>query len=502
MIITTKDRQALIAWEKEKTDLLSATQPDPETHADKQKRIKFLKENPEEFFKYYFEKYCTAEPAEFHKKATKRIIENNQWFEVRAWSRDMAKSARAMMETIYMAITKKIHSVILISHSYDQAAGLLKPYMLNLEANARIINDYGEQKSIYKWSDGDFTTKSRIAFIACGAGQSPRGRRFEEIRPDFIMFDDIDTDEEVRSKEQIQKKWDWINKAVMGTVSVNRGKRFLFLGNIIGQDTCITRAMEKADYSETINIRNEKGVSNWPQKNSEFHIDWLLSKISYSAIQSEYFNNPVIIYENAIFKELNFKKTLKPNKYDCLVCYTDPSYKEGKKNDFKATLLIGRYRDEFHILKACCEQTSTSNMVNWHYDIMEFVGDAACYYYMEANFLQDIMLKEFYDRGVAMGKLVPIRGDVRKKPDKFARIESLLEPLHRNGKLWFNIDEKANPNMIRVREQFEAFAPNSKAHDDAPDACEGGIFILNQKISSLNPPTMINRKLMKNKNRY
>jgi len=46
--------------------------------------------------------------------------------------------------------------------------------------------------------------------------------------------------------------------------------------------------------------------------------------------------------------------------------------------------------DEFHVIKAFCEQTSTANMIDWHYQIMELVGDSVCYYYMEQVFLQDI----------------------------------------------------------------------------------------------------------------
>ncbi len=72
-------------------------------------------------------------------------------------------------------------------------------------------------------------------------------------------------------------------------------------------------------------------------------------------------------------------------------------------------------------------------------------------------------------------------GDQRKKGHKYTRIEALLEPLHRNSKLYLNTAEKDNPHMKRLEEQFLAFAPGSRAHDDAPDAVEGAIWIINNK---------------------
>src|SRR6185437_166378 len=79
------------------------------------------------------------------------------------------------------------------------------------------------------------------------------------------------------------------------------------------------------------------------------------------------------------------------------------------------------------------------------------------------------------------GRKIPVSPDHRKKPDKFMRIESLLEPLHRNGDLYFNKDELDNPHMQRLVDQFIAFAPGSRCHDDGPDAVEGAIWKIIEK---------------------
>lgn len=74
-------------------------------------------------------------------------MEHDRWYEVRAWSRELAKSARAMMEIVKLALTRQVRNVLLISNSQDNAGRLLLPFMANMEENQRIIQDYGTQKS-------------------------------------------------------------------------------------------------------------------------------------------------------------------------------------------------------------------------------------------------------------------------------------------------------------------------------------------------------------------
>ncbi|MBK6819854.1 MAG: hypothetical protein IPG85_09835 [Bacteroidetes bacterium] len=145
------DKQALLYWDAFRDNIFASTTIDKsETLEDQKKRIAHLEANPEEWFVYYFPKYCTAKPAKFHIAATKRWLKNNRWYEVRAWSRELSKSTRAMFEDLYLLLTKKSKYKVLISFSADQAVKLFMPYMINLESNQRIIHDYGRQRKIGK----------------------------------------------------------------------------------------------------------------------------------------------------------------------------------------------------------------------------------------------------------------------------------------------------------------------------------------------------------------
>lgn len=487
------ERFALIDWNSFRKGVMEATIVDTtESHADKLIRIAKLEADDEAWFAYYFPTYYKSSPAPFHKKATKRLFKNDRWYEVRAWSRELAKSARAMMEVTKLALTGEVRNLLLISNSQDNANRLLMPFMINLENNQRIINDYGIQQKPGSWEVGEFTTLGGCSFRALGAGQSPRGTRNESFRPDFILVDDIDTDEETRNPERIEKKWNWIEQALIPTVSVSGKYRILFNGNIIARDCCITRAIEKADHVDVINIRDKNGKSTWPEKNSEADIDKILSLISTASAQKEYFNNPVS--KGDTFKEMQWGKVPPLAKFRFLISYGDPapSNSTNGKGSYKSIFIVGFAEGKFYVITGYLDHVVNSEFVDWYYNLKDFVDDKTqLYNYIENNTLQNpfyeqVFMPLFALKAQAKG-MIGIVPDTRVKPDKFSRIEGNLEPLNKMGNLILNEAEKSNPHMIRLEEQFLLVNPRLSAPADGPDCIEGATWIINQKIAALQP---------------
>lgn len=507
-----EDKHALRDWQHLKKAILNATAIDyNETQVDKIKRIAKLENNPEEWFAYYFPHYVKSPPADFHKKATKRLLSNNRWYEVRAWSRELAKSTRSFFEAMYLALKGEIKSLILISNSYDNAVRLLTPFMVELENNKRIINDYGEQYKLGYWEVGEFTAQCGCSFRALGAGQSPRGTRNEASRPDFILIDDIDTDEECRNPDRINKKWEWIEQAVIPTVSVSGNYRILFNGNIIAKDCCITRAIKKANKTDVINIRGNDGLSSWKEKNSEQDIDDILSKISTASAQKEYFNNPVS--EGDTFKDVVWGKVPPLQQFPFLIAYADPSpsnNKKSKANSYKSVFLIGLLQGKLYVITGYLDRVTNDEFVDWFYFLDNYVnGRNQVYNFIENNSLQDpfyeqVFIPLFADKREKYKKIINITADTRKKPDKFARIEGNLEPLNRMGNLILNEKERNNPHMQRLEEQFKMISPSLPAPADGVDCVEGGFYIANQKLSSLVSDALIigTRNTMNNAKKF
>ena len=506
------DRHALANWDELRDSILSSTTIDiDETASDKLKRIIKLDADPEQWFKYYFPNYAVSEPAPFHKKASRRVLNNPEFYEARPWSRELAKSTRTMMEILYLSLTGKKRNVILTSDSADNAERLLTPYKINLESNQRIINDYGVQEQLGHWEAREFVTRKGVAFRSLGAGQSPRGTRNEAIRPDVLLIDDFDTDEDCRNPETIKKKWNWLEQALIPTRSISVPLLIIFCGNIIAKDCCMQRALKKADHYEIVNIRGKDGLSTWPTKNTEAHIDRVLSIISWASAQKEYFNNPV--EEGTTFKDITWGKVPPLNKFRFLVAYGDPapSNKEAKGKTgacYKTITLLGAIEGKLYVINCFLQHVKNSEYVGWYYDLEDYVKNKTqVYNYIENNSLQDPFYEQvfkplFVEAGKAKGNYINITPDTRKKPDKFARIEGNLEPINRQGRLIFNDAEKDNPHMTRLEEQFKAIEPTLSALCDGPDAVEGGWWIINQKMMAQQPQSTIDRASLRGKNKH
>lgn len=482
------DKDYLEQWQKYCDNFRNATPTDlNETQADKFRRISRLENNPEEWFKYYFPHYCTAKPAAFHIAAAKRLIQNPEWFEVRSWSRELGKSARSMMEICFLALTGKIKNMLLVSNSHDNAVSLLLPFKACFEANQRMENDYGKQPVTGMWTSDKFAIKAGCMFRALGWGESPRGTRNNEKRPDFILIDDFDTDEECRNEDTMRNKINWIEQALIPTRSISNPTRILVNGNII-HDNCAVKYLGEnvADKFDIVNIRDKDGKSTWPEKNTEEQIDRVLSTISYESAQKEYFNNPMD--GGTVFKELVFGKV--PALKNCAVLvYADPatSNKDVSSGSYKAVGIIAKQGFNYYIIKTWLDIMSTAHFVEALFSAYNAAINAGAENVkvwiennsLQAPFFEQVLQPAVFQYSEQTGVMLPLMTDARAKQDKYTRIEGLLEPINRAGQLIFNEKEHDNPDMKRLAAQFRNFSRKQKRMD-GPDMVEGGVFILKQ----------------------
>lgn len=462
-----------------------------ETVTVKRRRVELLESNPEEWFKYYFPTHYKSEPAKFHVKATKRILSNPEWMEARCWSRELAKTTRARMEALYLMLTGVKYNLLLVSNTEDNAKRLLLPYKAALEANQRIINDYGKQQNLGSWEAGEFITLKGASFRALGAGQSPRGTNNDAKRPDIILIDDIDTDEECRNPKRIEDKVNWIFEALIPTRSISEPLLILACGNIIAKYCTITEIAAQADKQDIVNIRDKNGKSTWPNKNTEELIDRALGILPWSSQQKEYFNNP--ISKGDTFEEVIFEKCPPLKSCDHVLIYSDPSTSnvdrgKNKQASFKSVGVIGSKGRKRYLYKVFLEQTKNATFVDWLYECYLYAKDKGVdtlRVWIESNSLQHPFYEQVIEPLIITkcdeyGFMLPIKEDTRKKPEKFFRIEGTLDPINRAGNLIFNKKEIDNPHMQRMKEQMLGVSETATVID-GPDMLEGGVWITNSK---------------------
>lgn len=479
------ERQALLRWDRFLKGFSAQIEIDPDEPADliAERRTR-LQGNFEAFCSYYFPHYCSSPFAAFHRRFAKAVIENETIYVSRAWSRDHAKSVVAgLLLPAYLMFTGRLNNMLLVSYSWDNACELLRPLKLELERNPRLIQDYGKQRSLDAWEADKFVTTDSKSFRAIGSGQNPRGTREQEARPDYIVVDDIDEDTLVRNPKRLNEAWDWLMGALYGTLSIDKAKRFVVVGNIIARDSMVVRAAKVSDNHEQIDLLTKSGKPSWKERFSLEQCQYMITKMGYRLAQREYFNNPIA--EGTVFKKdwIQYKKLPALRFYQHLVAYLDPGFKKTATTDTKAWILVGLYKGELHVIKAFCGQATVQEMIAWGYELQDYVTSrsGACQLMMEEVFLQDLLYKDFDAEAKRRGTPLPLQGDKRAKPNKDQRIEALSGYFER-GTIYFNQAESENHHMVALEEQLLNFEVGVKTPKDGPDALEGAIFQLNSRV--------------------
>lgn len=494
MATVSEINEAKAKWAEHCKRVQSSTSIDisvKESPVERDRRIRKLLSSYPKFCEYYFPHYITrTDPqtgevkichnAPFHNAAAKDILEHPNLKEVFKWPRAHAKSTHLdVFIPLWLKAKKQLRFMVVVGKSEDAANELLSSAQAELEFNQRYIADYGEQKNNGDWTDGYFVTKDGCCFKALGRGQSPRGMRYQERRPDYIVIDDLDDDELCRNPSRVEDLTNWVKEALFGSLDVGRG-RFLMAGNLISKNSVLQKICESEGVKVSqVNAVDAEGNPVWKDKWTKEEAAEAAAFMGYYAWNKEYMHNPIIA--GKIFKHewIQYKKLPKTDRYDALVLYIDPSFKPKTTNDYKAARLWGRIGNELHLINCWVRQDTIGAMVRWCYDLYESLGDNASRvrWLMEANFLQDSILDEFTEEGNARGWQLPISGDKRKKPDKLERIINIT-PLWERGFVWYNEALKDSPDMRVGIDQTLALAKGSSAHDDAPDADEGAIWIL------------------------
>ena len=514
-------RQAIERWQAHTQviqQMTATTVLRQESAAQKNRRVARLRSDYDAFCEYYFPHFLTLRDqatgralrvvhnAPFHRAAARLIRQTPNLKAVFKWPRGHAKSTHCdIFIPLWLMLQPQplIHFMVVVGKSEDAATRLLGDIQAELQYNQRLIADFGEQMSLGDWTSGEFTTRQGIHFLACGRGQSPRGLRNRESRPDYVVIDDLDDDELCQNPDRVERLTNWVREALFGALDVGRG-RFIMVGNLISKTSVLANisAIKGVHVSE-VRAVDKEGNPTWADKWTKAEADAYRQFVGYRAWEKEMMHNPIV--EGAVFRRewIRWEKRPRWKEFDELVLYIDPSWKGTKKHDYKAAKLWGKSRDgRLWHLRAFVRQASVAELVRWTYDLYEWAQreGTAPKFYIEAGFMQDMLLDDFAAEGKHRGYQLPLLPDKRKKPDKFQRIEASAA-LWERGLVCYDLTQKDDTDMQAGLDQTLAFQRGMRGHDDAPDADEGALSILQQhsRIRAFEPsigPSIGNSRTM------
>ena len=506
-------KQMQLEWQEHCRQIQSITDTKSlvrETSVQKEQRIRRLQKDYAAFCEYYFPHFLqlrdkvtgevirTIHNAPFHNAAALKVKNTPNLKAVFKWPRGHAKSTHMDIFTpLWLMFQPKrlINFMVVVGKSEDSANRLLGDMQAELQYNKRIIADFGKQMSMGDWMEGEFTTKDGIHFLACGRGQSPRGLRKREARPDYIVIDDLDDDELCRNPRRVRELTDWVKEALFGALDVGRG-RFIMVGNLISKTSVLANiCATKGVHVSTVYAVDGDGNPIWQEKWTKEEARAYADFVGYRAWEKEMMHNPIV--EGTVFRQEWIKYAKRPawQDFDELVLYIDPSWKSKKSNDTKAAKLWGKHKARLWHLRAFVRKASVAELVRWCYDLYEWSleKNITIRFMMEASFMQDIILDDFTLEGNQRGYQLPITGDKRKKPDKFQRVEA-ISPLWERGFVFYDIAQKEDPDMQAGIEQTLAFEKGMSGNDDAPDADEGAIWQLQRTTRQENFQPMFGKR--------
>lgn len=423
--------------------------------------------------------------------------------------RGHAKSTNlTFKDSLHATLYRYKHYILILSDSSDQAEGFLEDIRAELEDNYAILQDFGDLKGDKVWRTGTLLTSSDVKLEAVGSGKKVRGRKHRNWRPDLIVLDDIENDENVATPDQRRKLKGWFDKAV--SKAGDTYTDIVYIGTVLHYDSLLSNVLKNPRYKSVkyraviseaenrelwdewealyTNLFDElhqeharefyeeheaemlKGAEVlWEDKLSYYDLMEIKLSEGIASFNSELQNDPVDP-DNATFNEewLDYYQDGEVDFKDpdfVLVGANDPSLGKNKKSDTSSiiTLAVSRKTGYMYVLDASVERRHPDVIIE---DIFEMnrryrrdYGKGYRKFGVETVQFQYYFKEVMAQKSAEAGEYLPIE-EINSSSNKVLRIES-LQPMVKNKYIKFNARHK---ELIRQLTEF----PMGK-NDDAPD---------------------------------
>lgn len=425
--------------------------------------------------------------------------------------------------TLWCAITGSRKYIPIIMNTQHQAAAMLEAIKVELESNTRLLLDFPEACGVGPvWKGGVMVMNGGTKIQAFGAGRRMRGLRHGSYRPDMVICDDLENDENVRRREQRDKLENWLRSTVLKLGSADDSMDLLVVGTILHHDSLLSRLMQNPlweharfqailqwpqdmaiwDAWQACLINEGEAAANaffrknrshmeagsqvsWPKVRSLETLMKMRARDGHRAFDAELQNQPV--RANAIFQEPTF--WVQKNPSWATFGAVDPSMgKSGGRGDPSAILIGGFERESgvLYLLEADIRPRLPDRIIE---DVIAYQARYDCrLWVVEAIQFQEFFKDELVRRSAKRGLPVPARG-VKPSKDKGLRISS-LQPHISNGLIRFHRSQGTLLDQLR----YWGETSYGDGHDDGPDALEMLWRAVNENNSTMGAFRSVGRR--------
>ena len=404
---------------------------------------------------------------------------------------------------IWCIVNNLKHFITIFSDAIELTETLIEAIKAELSENDNLKADFPDATGIGKvWKIGDIVTCNGLRIKGFGSGKRVRGIKHGVYRPDLTLIDDLENDENVRSRTQRDKLEAWMDEAVANLGSVDGSMDILYIGTILHRDSVLARKLKLEFWNPKVfraiitfphrmdlweryaTIYKTRGTadatafysSQKPEMDDGSRVLWpdavpietLMRKRCEAprSFAKELQNNPSLETQKFKRESMHFYRSHPPLKQLMIYGWCDPAG-SGKKSDFTNFTIFGVDEKALkgYVLESINEVIGSIEIVKRVVTLQERYGCKL--FAVETNggqfHLKPFILREAFERGIHM----PLKG-IHNSENKESRIEELELPLE-NGEILLCED-----NMILI-EQLEDFPEGN--NDDAPDGLSGAYRI-------------------------
>jgi len=442
---------------------------------DRKVRIATVTQSHYWFFHLYFGDYVKYETAPFQREMFSSTEEDSNRIVIIVAFRGSAKSTIMTTSHPLWAILGKQRKkfVLILSQTQDKAQQHLMNIKKELEKNDLLKADLGPfQEESNQWGVQSLVISKFNAKISTGSvGQSIRGIRHCQYRPDLIILDDIEDLDSVKTNEGRKRTYDWFTGEVIP--AGDKGTKIIMVGNLLHEDCLLKRLktqikeQERDGIYREYPIADENGVPLWPGKfPTQKEIEEERKKVTDdTAWQREYYLKIISDAERVVHTEWIQYYDKLPSRSAKGYKYTwtgvDLAISERDTADYTAMVsaqIYGYGKDlKIYILpNPVNERLSFPQQVERVAKLSKFLGNGIpTKMFIEEVAYQAALIQESILRGI------PVEG-VRLPGDKRAKL-SLTTHLIQGGKILF--PRHGTEELIR---QLTGFGVEK--HDDLADA--------------------------------
>jgi len=295
----------------------------------REKILHLLARDPRRAVEMLFKHRHPQEDAPFHKQMEELLFSDRPNVLLMLF-RGSAKTTKAEEVMIIGALFRMYRNGLIIGDNQPRAIERLQAVKHELQTNELIERLFGRQDT-RTWQATKIVLPNNVAIQCLGKGQSLRGTKHLDARPDFVFIDDLEDEEDAATPEGREKVANWFFATLKPALTPN--PKIRMCATPLNPESLPVRLAQSPDW-ETMTVPieylDDQSVrqSAWP---SRYPLEWIdATRLEYARHgRSRQFEQEFLVRARAdsdrVFRRETFTASARVRTYEPVYAMYDPA---------------------------------------------------------------------------------------------------------------------------------------------------------------------------------